>query len=184
MVVSAAVIWCGLLCWGCNPWVVRPYSWTGVVTDGSTGKPIEGATVSVIWTTKGLVQMDGGRGFLGASETTTDHEGRFQLAGLSGFAVNPFKVLAGAPYTYIAKPGYSIGDGIQSTFTPTTRSWTFRPQIPLTPCTSVDTIPMDDSFFYIGFCGLVEHYECIPRNAVPLLIKAKSDRSGALCWKK
>ena len=82
-----------------------------VVTD-ETGKPLEGAVLTVIWYRAPLVYMDLVRRFQSAQETLTDADGKFSLEAAPGIDWNPFTYVLKEPDVVIFKPGYGpLADG-------------------------------------------------------------------------
>jgi hypothetical protein len=84
----------------------------GQVLDEETGKPLEGASVTVIWYRAPLVYLDLVRRFQSAQETLTDTEGKFSLEAAPGIDWNPFTYVLKEPDVVIFKPGYaSLANG-------------------------------------------------------------------------
>jgi hypothetical protein len=173
-----------LVLWG--GWLARQQwprtIWVGSVVDGSTGLPISGATVSLVWGTKWLIQMDGGEDFLSAVETVTDENGHFAISSTPRVVLNPFRGIGRAPTALILKDGYSVGDGVKLMYG-TSDGWTFEPKISLSPCTSSNTRVSwpPNEFPYLILCRGPTGIWCTPPDQAPLLSRAIHERSTPYC---
>jgi hypothetical protein len=87
----------------CN---VKAETYYGQVIDEETGKPLEGAGVTVIWYRVPYVYMDVVRRFQSAQETLTDRNGKFSLEASPGIDWNPITYILKEPELVIFKPGY------------------------------------------------------------------------------
>jgi hypothetical protein len=84
--------------------------WEGRVVDDAH-RAIPGAVVAVVWTTRGIVQMDGGGDFNRAAEAITDSDGRFSLPGGPALNLDPFISYSPPPETVAFKEEYRPGTG-------------------------------------------------------------------------
>ena len=78
----------------------------GTVVDEETGKPLEGASVTVIWHRTPLVQLERSLYFQSAQETVTDAEGKFSLEVAPGIDWSPLTTVIKEHDIIIFKPEY------------------------------------------------------------------------------
>src|SRR5882724_1379443 len=160
-----------------------PRRWEGRVIDRSTGLPLAGATVSLVWGTIFIVQMDGGENFLSATETVTDEDGRFSLSAAPGSSFNLLCVVGRPPRAMIVKPGYSYGDGLHLTWGKRP-PWEFSTEISLVPCSSADIemLPPLTYFPFLSLCRGSDRLWCVPPEAVPRLNEVLKDSTHSICF--
>ena len=79
----------------------------GKVVDAESGKPIEGAAVYMVFTTKSPNPGGATWHYAGAAETLTDANGEFELT-YRAFVFHPFCLWEYLPLQQIFKPGYGI----------------------------------------------------------------------------
>lgn len=160
-----------------------PRTWAGTVIDESTQRPVSGATVALIWGTVWFVQMDGGEDFVSAVETVTDANGRFSLPAIPGFVLNPLRIFGRLPKTVIFKDGYTSTEGVGHLYGSGSPGWRFRTTIKILPCSSPLTKTTKYETWGVTFCYRPNGLWCTPREALPLMWQAVSNRSTSPCYK-